>query len=233
MNIRITPNPDDMSIEDSERWNAEQERREANEGAGYSPPGARKKRKRNSKDVNSIRLPNDTWRALVDRANVKGDKLADFIANLCTQLVIGNLLDKLTETDSFQIDALQTRTRRYFERLDELESAVLEYSARPTPDMASMLARQCDYLGVNLDDIVKRVKGDPIMEVASDFKSDPSTKTNQCVRWMVALMREHKFKLMARDGNALGAAEGFTKDMMKTARDRLGVQSIPVDGEYH
>ena len=225
---------DEMNIEDAIRHNEEVERREAQEEAQHrqkSPQGKRKRRE--IKHVNSIPLTKEIWSIIVSCANLKGMKLHDYIAYVLEESINSGEFYKIIESNEFEVDILQLKTRRYRDRLEALEAEVARYNDHPTDDMAHYLIQQCDRLGVNFDDIIERTKDDPIRQAASEIRGDPDTKINQCCRWMIALMTTNNYRIAARQGNKSGVEQGFMRDYLKTARVRLNIKSIQDNGEWY
>ena len=225
---------DEMNIEDAIRHNEEIERREAQEEAQQKqkfPQGKRKRRE--IKYVNSVPLTREIWNIIVSYANLKGMKLHDYIAYVLEESVNSGEFYRIVESNEFEVDILQLKTRRYRERLEGLEAEVARYNDHPTDGMAHYLMEQCDKLGVNFNDVVERTKDDPIRQAASEIRGDPNTQINQCCRWMIALMSTNDYKVSARQGNKLGGGQGFMRDSLRAARDRLDIRSTQEDGEWY
>ena len=218
------------SIDDAIRHNEEMERREEARAAAKGGQSEARKRRQDIRYINFVPIQKAAWNILVHRANIAGAKVGEFIGTLVDELMETGALEKIVNSDGFQIDILQLQTRQYRERLERLEMEVAEYNSHPTDELAHLLMKQCDVLGVSLDDIVKRVKDDPIKQAAYEFKSDPGTKINLCTKWMSKLMIDNSYRINSREANRLGYAEGYTRDCLRTARSGLGIRTVIGDG---
>lgn len=221
---------DEMSIEDAIRHNEEIERREAQEEAQQQkriPAG--KRRRREIKPLSYVPTTKEVWNILVTYANAKGMRLQDYVAYFLQTTIDTGEFYKIVESDGFQVDLLQLKARRYRDRLEELESQIIGYNEHPTDDMADYLMQQCDRLGINFDIVVNRMKDDPIRRAASEIRGDPDSKINQCCRWMIKLMSANDYKVESKTGNKLAAKQGYTKDYLRTARERLRIDTIQED----
>jgi len=210
------------SEEDATRHNDEFDRREeAVEGKQQVP----KDRKRGEKKyINMIPIPRETYWVLVDLSNKMGIPLHKF----CGEMLVEMSRDpaRFLQTGNFKVSVLQHQAKIYYEKLEVLELTVAEYLQHQTEGMAENIGKQCDELGVDLDEIMNRVKSGPIRAVLSDFRSDPNTKTAQCRAWLKKYMREHEYRVSARQGNLDGLGLGFHRDMIATVRKQMGIESI-------
>ena len=219
---------DDMNIEDAIRHNEEVERREAQEEAQH-PKSSGKRKRKDVKYLNFVQVRRDTWIMAIMRANEEGMKLGEY----CGSLIDQAMRESVSKTPDYEIDILQAKTRRHNEWLDSLYANVSDYLAHPTDEVATMLMQQCDRLGVDYKEIINQAKNDPLSEAAVELSLDPDTKTNQCIRWMRIFMQDNNYKIIAREGNLRGHRAGFTRDVIKKARRRLGVMSTQQSGgEY-
>jgi hypothetical protein len=221
-----------MDIEGAERWNEEMERREANAEKGYPRPAPpiEKRRRRDAKQIPCLTINRDAWKLLVAGATMRAVRLETFCAFLLE--MFASDLDIILGTSSLDLEILQMKARKHQEWIGLIESMVLQYTAHPTAAMADNIAKQCDRLGIDFNEIVDRVKGDPLSEIASEFNSDPDTKTNQCAKWVRDLMEKNGYRVSAKIANSLGVEAGFSKDMLALTRRRLSIQSVPEGREY-
>lgn len=232
--MSITRLDDSTSIEDAERWNAEMERRELQEDVSLPPTIAKKRGKKKIKYVNFVPLRKEVFDIFIGEANKQGLRLSDFVAKICEDIVNSDLLSKIVGSDSFQLRIMQHRMTEWIEQIEVLEAGAAEYNQHPSEELAHILVQQCDRLGLEFDEVIERVKDDPVAQVIGEVSGDPDSVGNRCCKWLARLMRTNGYKIDARNGNRLANEQGFGRDHVRSARRRLGIRSIRIDKDmYH
>ena len=214
--------------EDAFKHNEEFERREQEGGQPTPQKGERKRSEK--KIINSVPVDRDTWNILVQLANLSGEHLHAWCGTVLSE--VARDPSKLLESPIYRVTNLQHRAKIYFGKLEAIELTIAEYLQHPTEEIADNIGLQCDELGVDMDEIMKKVKSGPITEILSSYQSDPDTKTGKCRAWLKRYMKENNYQVLARQGNLVGNGLGFHRDMIALVRKQLGIVSSLRDSEY-
>jgi len=216
---------EEYDFEEAARHNAELERREQTEeaGAGGRLNKPKDRKRKDKKAINWTMVDREVFDVLVQLANEQGMILNKFCALVFSE--VARDPDKILGSPMYRTSVMEYRAKRYYESLEALELTISEYIQHPTPQMADNITKRCDELGVDFDEIQKRIKSEPMRESLAEFRSDPDTKTARCEKWLRQLMKDNSYRIAARAGNIAGTAEGFHRDMTGNARKHLGVVS--------
>ena len=106
------------------------------------------------------------------------------------------------------------------------------YNESPTDDHLQILVWSCDAAGIDLNEIRERVKDDSFAQIIDQYGSDQNSKMNRCMKWLANKCRNVD-EVLSRIVNQEGEEEGYTRQMIYSARRRMGMKSIIKDGEYY
>lgn len=219
---------------EAERHNEEIERRERNAETGDDTKHSRRGEKKGDKQkcINQTYLDTTTFDLLNNLASEQGLRVQTFLA-----IIARRFLDdpNSLSSSSFKLESLNIRIRRRIEYEETVRAAASEYAISKSPEVADLLVEMCDELGIDPEKAKTEAREDPMVEAIANLKSDPTSKRNQCAKWMIGYMKQHGYRVEAKTGNTAAKAKGFGKEIVIHARNTLGVVSAmnPEDSKFY
>lgn len=183
--------------------------------------------------VNRTELDKIDWDWLVDRANEDGIRIEQWLSGLVKNARINWVSDieKISSPEGYVHRAKQ-KSAIIAEAHENAYAIAVNYKNYPTDDNAHLLHQSCERLGLDPQELIERVNEDRFADFVVKYRGDKDSKMNRCIHWVMDFCRDRD-EISSEDFNLAGEGAGYTKQMLATARRRVGIESVLRGGKYH
>lgn len=227
LGVRLPPSvPEDEFNE-----TVEQATRENVLDSGTSLPKVQQENE-NRRSINYLYMSIKLWQWLVDNANLQGMKVERFILTLLEDQYKN--WHEPTSEDSTETYVTWARNKAdaISDAYKDTYAIAVNYVSHPTEETAKLLFKSCERLGIDPQELQQTVKGDDFAELLVQYRSDADSKMNRCIRWVIEFCRD-KDEIPSQALNEAGENAGFTRQMIHSARRRVGIKSNIKNGEWY
>jgi len=182
--------------------------------------------------INYLYMGKVLWDWAKDRANDKGMKLEHFLVTLISDARRGWI--DTEEIDNPERYALWARERATViaEAYEDTYAIAVSCKSHPTDENVQLLYRACEKLGLDPGEVMERAKEDKWADLVVKYRDDPDSKMSRCVKWVIEFCRDRE-DILSEDFNFAGTQTGYTRQMLSTARKKVGIDSVLRGGKYY
>ena len=228
--FKINQQDDGMpDFEELQRLGDMAERKESEEGSPSSQPHSEEKE--NKRSLNYLYLPTWLWKWLVEASNSQGMKLERFVVMLIKE-ANRNWKEPIESDVETYVAWARQRSDASSEAYEDAYAIAVNCKNHPTEENTRLLFVTCEKLGIDPDELIQKASADAYAEIVTQYKSDPDSKMNRAVKWVIDFCRD-KNEIPSRVFNEAGEKAGFTRQMLHSARRKCGIKSILRGGEYY
>ena len=182
--------------------------------------------------VNYLYMGRGLWDWLKDRANEKGMKLEHYM--------ITSLEEKRRDWQGKEDTSTPEKATLWArERIGVISNAyedayicAVGYRNHPTDEGAQLLHEVCEQLGLDPEELMQRISQDRFADFVTKYNGDKDSKMSRCVKWVIEFCRDQD-EIPSEIFNKAGRDAGYTRQMLSTARSRVGIDSILRGGRYY
>jgi len=169
----------------------------------------------NKKSISFVRVSPETWEALIEAANKRGENPAYYI---------GWVLDSAVQQGLHKLDGEEhdvfwgyRRFRKEKEDRELVRRAAALYLEHETDEGADRLAEMCDKAGLNYDEVIQETRDDPF----SSLRKQSVTMRDRAAEWLTRFIHENGGFALVKHVRAAAEAEGYNYAMLKRAKQAV------------
>ena len=206
----------------------ELERRE--EQPGKTSEASQELEKKRS--LNYLYMPTWLFNWLVKESNQQGMKLEQFTVNLLRDQYRNWQEPNEDEDVGTFISWARQKSDAISDAYNDAYAIAVNCKNHPTEENTKLLFKSCDKLGIDPEELLNKVQKDVYADLVVQYRSDPDSKMNRCVKWVIDFCRDRE-DIPSRVFNEAGGKAGYTRQMLHSARNKVGIQSTLRGGDYY